>query len=69
MFLPGTWVFARATNYDPDTTKASNEINRNFYGLTHDWSKDVKLAADVQTAPTGSGAVSSTFYPHSLVSL
>ena len=69
MFLPGTWAFARATNYDPDTTKASNEINRNFYGLTYDWSKDVKLAADIQTAQTGNGAVSSTFYLHSLVSM
>jgi hypothetical protein len=69
MFLPGTWAFARATNYDPDTTKASNEINRNFYGLTYDWSNDVKLAADVQTAQTGNGAVASTFYLHSLVSL
>ncbi len=69
MFLPGTWAFARATNYDPDTTKASDEINRNFYGLTYDWSKDVKLAADVQTSQTGSGTTTSIFYLHSLVSL
>ena len=69
MFLPGTWAFARATNYDPNAAKANDEINRNFYGLTYDWGKDVKLAADVQTAQTGSGAVSSTFYLHSLVSL
>ncbi len=69
MFLPGTWAFVRATNYDPNTSIVNNEINRNFYGLTYDWGKDIKLAADIQTAQTGGGAVAGTFYLHSLVSL
>ncbi|MFA6431385.1 MAG: hypothetical protein WCV91_03260 [Candidatus Margulisiibacteriota bacterium] len=69
MFLPGVWAFARADNYDPSTLSSNNEISRNFYGLTYDWSKDVKVAADVQTSQTGSGVQTSIFYLHMLTVL
>ena len=69
MFLPGVWAFLRADNYDPSTLASNNEISRSFYGLTYDWSKDVKVAADVQTMQTGSGPVTSIFYLHMMTAL
>jgi hypothetical protein len=67
--LSGIWAFYRMDNYDPDTTKASDDKKKSFYGATYDWSKDVKLAADVQTAQTGTGKTTSIFYFHTLVSI
>ncbi|MFH1387521.1 MAG: hypothetical protein ABIH50_07640 [bacterium] len=61
-------VFARLDNYDPNTSRANDEKNKTFYGVTYDWGKDVKLAADMQTSQTGSGATTSIFYLHSQIS-
>lgn len=67
--LPGIWAFYRLDNYDPNAAASGDDRNKSFYGVIYEWSKDVKLSADVQTARTGSGSTTSIFYFHSLVSL
>jgi hypothetical protein len=61
-------AFYRLDYYQPNTATTSTDINKSFYGLTYDWNKDIKLAADMQNAQTGSGAVTSTFYLNTSVS-
>lgn len=55
-------AFYRLDYYQPNTATTSTDINKSFYGLTYDWNKDIKLAADFQNAQTGSGATTTTFY-------
>lgn len=64
---PDLQVFARADNYDPDTATDNDTREKSFYGLIYDWSKDIRLSADVQNARVGDGAVTSAFYLHSMV--
>ena len=55
-------AFYRQDYYQPNTSDTSKDINKSFYGLTYDWNKDIKLAADFQNSQTGSGATTTTFY-------
>ena len=59
--LNGCNLFARNDNYCPDTsnTTGSNIVKRTYYGITYDWTKDLKLALDMQNSQTGGGAVTS----------
>ncbi|MFH1390035.1 MAG: hypothetical protein ABIH56_04880 [Candidatus Margulisiibacteriota bacterium] len=66
---PGWTLLARIDNYDPSRSAGNNEINRSIYGLIYDWGKDVKLAADIQSARTGTGATTSIFYLHSMITI
>ncbi len=74
-FMPGLGVFARVDSYDPNTTKNNDQLDRSFYGVTYDVSKDVKLAMDMQNvtggsaASTSAGKTTSTLYLHSMVQL
>jgi hypothetical protein len=68
-FLPNLNVFARMDNYDPDTSKANDEKKKSFYGLTYDWSKDFKVAFDLQNSQTGNGTVTSIAYLHTMINL
>ncbi len=71
--MPRWNAFCRFDRYDPNVFKANDQIDRTFYGITFDWTKDVKIAADVQNAIYGSAASSnagmtnSVFYLHTLV--
>lgn len=65
--LPGTNLFARLDQYDPNRSRSNDQINRSFYGATYDWNKDIKLAADIQSSQTGSGSTTNIFYLHSQV--
>ena len=66
-------AFARVDNYDPDTTKANNKLDRSFYGVIYDYSKDVKFSADMQnvtggsSASTSKGVTTSVLYLHSMI--
>jgi hypothetical protein len=60
-------AFYRQDYYQPNTSDTSKDINKSFYGLTYDWNKDIKLAADFQNSSTGTGATTSTFYLHTSV--
>ncbi|MFA5887060.1 MAG: hypothetical protein WC863_04825 [Patescibacteria group bacterium] len=64
---PDLQIFARADSYDPDTSIDNDTREKTFYGVIYDWSKDIRLSADVQNAKVGNGAVTSAFYLHSLV--
>jgi hypothetical protein len=61
-------AFYRQDYYQPNTADTSKDINKSFCGLTYDWNKDIKLAADVQNSQTGTGATTSTFYLQTSVS-
>jgi len=61
-------AFYRQDYYQPNTADTSKDINKSFYGLTYDWTKDIKLAVDLQNAQTGSGATTSTLYLNTSVS-
>ena len=61
-------AFYRQDYYQPNTASTSTDIKKSFYGLTYDWNKDIKLAADMQSAQTGSGATTTTMYLHTMVS-
>jgi hypothetical protein len=65
--FPGIWAFYRTDNYDPSATASNDEKKKSFYGVTYDWSKDVKLALDMQNSQTGSGSTTSILYAHSSV--
>jgi len=73
--LPGLNIFARLDQYDPNRSKASDQIDRTFYGVTYDWNKDIKLALDMQSATYGSAASSnagktvSAIYLHTMVTI
>ena len=64
---PDLQIFARADSYDPDTATDNDTREKSFYGLIYDWSKEVRLSADVQNARVGNGALTSAFYLHSMV--
>ncbi|OGC11126.1 hypothetical protein A3K48_01150 [candidate division WOR-1 bacterium RIFOXYA12_FULL_52_29] len=66
---PGWTILARLDNYDPSRSAVNNEISRSIYGLIYDWSKDVRLAADFQSAKTGTGATTGIFYLHSMITI
>jgi hypothetical protein len=67
--LKGLSVFARCDNYNPDTSASGNLRIKSFYGVTYDWSRDVKLALDMQNARVGDGATTSALYVHTLIQL
>jgi len=64
---PDLQIFARVDSYDPDTSINNDTREKTFYGVIFDWSKDIRLSADVQNAKVGDGAVTSAFYLHSMV--
>lgn len=73
--LPQTNLFARLDHYNPDTTVSNKELDRTYYGVTYDWSKDVKLAVDLQnvtggtSAATSAGQTTSYLYLHTMIVL
>jgi len=61
-------LVARYDNYDPDNTvSSSNDRVRSLIGAIYEYSKDVKLALDLQTYKSGSSAEQKTAYLHSVV--
>lgn len=66
---PGWTLLARIDNYDPARSASNNEIDRSIYGLIYDWGKDVRVAADLQNSKTGTGATTSIFYLHSMITI
>jgi hypothetical protein len=72
-FLPSYNVFARYDSYDAKRDVANNEIQRGFYGLTYDYSSDVKFALDLQSvygqanATVSAGTTTSIIYLHCLM--
>jgi hypothetical protein len=68
-FLSGYNLFARVDSYVPNTNASNNERKKSFYGVTYDWGKDVKFSLDMQNAQTGSGAITSILYLHSMITL
>ena len=52
-------LFARADYYDPNANVNNDENKKTYYGATYDWTKDLKLALDIQNSQTGNGAVTS----------
>lgn len=61
-------LVARYDNYDPDNTaSSSNDRVRSLIGAIYEYSKDVKLALDLQTYRSGSSAEQKTAYLHSVV--
>ncbi|HTY12768.1 MAG TPA: hypothetical protein VMD02_01120 [Candidatus Omnitrophota bacterium] len=67
--LPGLGAFARVDSFDPNTTKNNDNLDRSFYGVTYDVSKDVKLAMDMQNVTGGSAASASAGKTTSVLSL
>ncbi|MEK7153255.1 MAG: hypothetical protein AAB834_04865, partial [Patescibacteria group bacterium] len=66
--LPGVGLVARVDSYDPNNTvTTSNDISRSLIGAFYNWGKDVKIAADLQTSKTGSGAETKIAYMHAVV--
>ncbi len=69
-FLPGWGLFGRHDNYDPNINSETTEIQRNFYGVTYDYSNNIKFALDVQTvlggpqATVSPNATTSAVYLH-----
>jgi len=68
-FLPGFGVFARADNYDPDTSKADNQLDKTFYGVTYAWGKDISLSLDMLNTTGGKSASTSAGKTTSVLSL
>ncbi len=66
--VPALNAFYRQDFYQPNTATAGTDIKKSFYGLTYDWNKDIKVAADVQNSQTGAGATISALYLHTMVS-
>ncbi|MFA5098184.1 MAG: hypothetical protein WC490_06140 [Candidatus Margulisiibacteriota bacterium] len=61
-------LVARYDNYDPDTTvTSSNDRVRSLIGAMYEYSKDIKLALDLQTYKSGSSAEQKTAYLHSVI--
>jgi hypothetical protein len=72
--LPANFrVFARKDYYSPNVEVANNQIDRLFYGVIYDLSKDVKFSADMQSVTGGSaastsrGTTTTAFYLHTLI--
>lgn len=61
-------LVARYDTYDPDNTvSSSNDRVRSLIGAIYEYSKDVKLALDLQTYKSGNSAEQKTAYLHSVV--
>lgn len=68
-FIKNYSIFARIDNFDPDTNVANDERSKLFYGIQYEWSKDIKLALDMQTAKIGNGDTTGIFYLHSMITI
>ncbi len=64
-----TSVILRYDWLNPDLSAPGNDRTKLIYGLTYDWSADVKLAADVQNTSVGGNSPTSVFYLQTLVQL
>lgn len=63
--LPEVTLLGRYDYYNPDRSLTNNDIQRTIVGLAYVWTKEVRIALDVQSMQTGSGAPQKIAYLHS----
>jgi len=63
--LPEVYILGRYDYYNPDISTSASVVQKTFAGLSYVWTKEVRVALDLQSMQTGQSAPQRVAYLHS----